>query len=717
MSETRAQLTIDRLFSDPDLGGTPPQSVAFSPDGARITWLAADTDNFERLDLWEHDIASGQTHCLVKSSDIASTGELSDAEKAYRERRRITQSGIVEYYWHPDGNSLLFPLDGNLFLYDLASASSTQLTGEQTFETSVQFSPDGRYLSFVRDQDLWLIQLESGHEIRLTFDGGGTTSNGVAEFIAQEEMHRFHGYWWSPDSQWIAFSQVDESPVELTQRYEIAADGFSVHDQRYPFAGTPNAIARLGIVDLSGEARWLGVESDASSYIARVNWLSDNRRVAVQLQSRDQQKLQLLVVDHLAASRRVVLEESSETWLNLNDDFRSLSNPNHLIWGSEQDGYNHLYRVDATTGEKTRITSGDGPVTRLLSVDEEAGLVYFEGYVETPLECHLYSARIDGTSPPSRITESGFFHQVSMAADHRHFVDRYSSAVTPIAVRLCNMEGNVVHDVFANNLDASHPFSAYLHCRGESSFGELEASDGQTLHYQLIRPNRAGKCPVIVLVYGGPGVQRVTNEWIQPWQHYMASRGYGILRLDNRGSTHRGTRFEAPIFRHLGVAEVQDQLQGVALLKSLPWVDADRIGVFGHSYGGYMTLMLLAKAPGVFRCGVSVAPVTDWRLYDTHYTERYLGDPNENGQGYEASSVFPYAGNLSDNLLLIHGMADDNVLFTHSTKLMKSLQDAGVEFEMMAYPGAKHGLSGRLTNIHRYTLMDRFFDRHLGGNP
>ena len=230
-----------------------------------------------------------------------------------------------------------------------------------------------------------------------------------------------------------------------------------------------------------------------------------------------------------------------------------------------------------------------------------------------------------------------------------------------------------------------------------------------------MRPKLDGdrRFPVIVTVYGGPGVQRVTNEWVPPWNHYMASRGYGLLQLDNRGSTNRGVAFEAPIYHAMGSVEVADQLTGVNFLKSLDWVDTDRLGVFGHSYGGYMTLMLLMKAPGVFRCGVSVAPVTDWRLYDTHYTERYLGDPASNPEVYEQSSVFPWTGKLRDRLLMIHGMADDNVLYTHSTRLYSVLQDAGVQFEMMAYPGAKHGIAGRQTNIHRYTLMDRFFDQYL----
>lgn len=716
MTDSPTQLTINRLFSEPDLNGRVPTSLRFSPDGSRITWLMPSSADYELLDLWGYDTGSGESRLLVDAGHLAQArGALSNEEKARRERKRIFQSGIIEYHWHPDGRRLLLPVDGHLFLYDLSSNDAVRLTPDDTFETNVAFSPDGRYLGFIRSQDLYLIDLNDEHEIRLTHDGGGTVSNGAAEFIAQEEMHRFDGYWWSPDSRWIAFLQVDESPVALTQRYEIDADGMHVFDQRYPFAGTPNALVRLGVSDLSGEITWYDLPRDADTYIARVSWLADSRRLAIQVQSRDQQKLDLVIVDIASGNHHILLTESSATWINLNDDVRALADNRHLIWGSERDGFNHLYLVDTDDGRQSRISFGEGPVSTVLGIDEAAGNVYFDGYLDTPLERHLYVSPLDGSTAPQRISRTGYSHQISLSPDKRHFIDRYSSASTPVAVNLAAIDGQLPQAISPNMLDESHPMFPYIVQCGDVSFDHLVAEDGQKLWYRLIKPRIGSheKCPVIVTVYGGPGVQRVTNDWIAPWHRYMAARGYGLLQLDNRGSSNRGTAFEAPIFGRLGDVEVTDQLAGVAYLKSLDWVDADRLGVFGHSYGGYMTLMLLMKAPGVFRCGVSVAPVTDWRLYDTHYTERYLGDPAVNAGDYENSSVFPYAGNLSDRLLIIHGMADDNVLYTHSTRLYTVLQDAGVQFEMMAYPGAKHAIAGRNTNIHRYTLMDGFFDKYL----
>lgn len=717
MNDMVDSLTIERLFSNPDLSGRVPLALKFSPDASRITWLMASSANYEQLDLWEFDIAAGQSRMLVDAGQLSQAeGQLSDEEKANRERKRISQSGIIEYRWHPDSKTLQFPLDGNLYLYDIATATLDQLTDSDTYETDSAFSPDGKYLSFIRNQDLYLTDLQDKHEIRLTFDGGATVSNGIAEFIAQEEMHRYEGYWWSPDSRWIAFCQVNDASVSLTQRYEIDADGMNAFDQRYPYAGTPNANVRLGVANLVGEITWLDLARDPESYLARVAWLADSRQLAVQTQSRDQQHLDLLVADRQSGEVRCLLSETSQTWLNLNNNFRALKNAPHLIWGSERDGFNHLYLLDAAGNVQTRLTSGQGPVADVAGIDEQAGIIYCDGYLDTPLERHLYAVPLDGSALPRRITAAGASHQVIVAPDNHCFIDRYSSATTPASVAVMAINGTAMYPISANTLTAAHPMFPYVNVCGEATFGELQADDGQRLRYRLIKPKRgtAARHPVIVTVYGGPGVQCVTNEWIPPWHHYMASQGYGLLQLDNRGSSNRGTRFEAPIYRQLGCAEVTDQLIGVDFLRSLDWVDEQRIGVFGHSYGGYMTLMLLMKAPGVFRCGISVAPVTDWRLYDTHYTERYLGDPATNADGYENSSVFPYAERLADPLLLIHGMADDNVLYTHSTKLYKVLQDAGVQFDIMAYPGSKHGLTGRKTNIHRYTLMDAFFNRHLG---
>ncbi len=711
------ELTVERLFSAPDLNGPQPRALKFSPDGKQISWLQPADGDDERLDLWHYVIETGSTEMLVDSETLLVSRELSDEEKARRERKRIFNSGIIEYFWHPNSEAILFPLEGSLYLHHLGPDKTEQLTDDTTFETDVSFSPDGRYLAFVRRKNLYLLNLETGTEYAVTDDGGDTISNGLAEFIAQEEMHRFDGYWWSPDSQKIAFVRVDESPIDITHRFEIEADSFTIHEQRYPYTGGPNASIELGIATLDGHIEWLDLERDPDSYLARINWFRDASSLAVQIQSRDQQILDLVRAEPGNAPTRL-LTETSESWINLQDHFRPLGPEGDFLWGSERSGFCHLYRLDKDGQVLNAVTEGDWVVRRVCHVDLQTRRVWFEGHLDTPLETHLYVTSLDQLESPLRLTRAGLSHAAAIGPGGIHFLDRYSGSAQPVSVDLFDAtSGAVVERLSVNDLTDRHPMFPFIGSEDRFQFGTLHADDGQELHYSLLEPRQlepGRRYPVILAVYGGPGVQRVTREWPGAWMHHMAARGYGILRLDNRGSSHRGKRFEAPIFGELGVHEVNDQLVGIDYLKTLDWVDPERIGAFGHSYGGYMTLLLMMKAPEVFQAGISVAPVVDWHLYDTHYTERYLGQPRDNTDGYRNSGVLPWVDGLRGKLLLIHGMADDNVLFTNSTMLMKSLQERNAAFDLMTYPGAKHAIAGRANNIHRYTMMDRFFDEHLG---
>jgi len=710
-------LTLQRIFSDPDLNGLTPLQLKLSPDSKQVSYLKASKDNFEELSLWVYDIKSDTHKQLVDARTFTNNRTLSDTEKARRERLRITRTGIVEYHWSPSGHALLFPVEGNLFLYRLKDEQPlTQLTDETTYETDIRFSPNGESIAFVRSQNLFVLNLATLAVLQLTTEGKGLISCGLADFIAQEEMHRYNGYWWSPDSTCIAFTRVDEAPVEVSQRYEIDADQFGVFDQRYPFAGKPNVSVTVGVVSVgNGDLHWLDTSSTAETYITRVNWFRDNEHLAIQRQSRDQKTLELLRCHRDGSPFSTLITETSDSWTNLNDNFTALDNQ-QFIWGSERSGYNHLYLFTEDGKLLHQLSFGERVVSDIKAVTAEN--IYFEGFLDTPLERHLYC--IDRKNPGKaavRITTEGYSHSTSVSRDGSVFVDCFSSALQPPAVHLCSTEGLLLEKLEPNVLDKSHPFSPYLSTRGQVSFAELTAEDGQSLHYRVIKPSSNqlevdGRSPVILTVYGGPGVQRVSNEWVPPWHHYMASQGYGLLQLDNRGTAHRGKAFESPIYRKMGDVEVLDQLVGIDHLCKSDWVDPNRLAVFGHSYGGYMTLMLMMKSRK-FKAGVCVAPVTDWRLYDTHYTERYLGHPVSNEAGYRDSSVFPYTESLTGKLLIIHGMADDNVLFTNSTKLYKALQDLNIDFDIMNYPGAKHGLSGRRVNIHRYSLMDRFFSQHV----
>ncbi len=713
-------LSLERIFSDPGLSGKAPVKLTFSPDGSRVTYLQGKQEDYTRYDLWEYNLKEKKNKLLVDSESIFSGPEtLSDEEKARRERMRVFGKGIMEYTWSKDGKALLFPLNGDLFYYDLATKSSRKLTNTPEFETDARISPKGNFVSFIRAQNLYTLNLTTGKEIQITQDGGGTIKNGMAEFVAQEEMSRMTGYWWSNDESKIAFTRIDESPVAEAIRNEIYAEEVKLFNQRYPFTGTNNVDIQLGVVSLNNQQiDWVDLGADKDIYIARAKWLNDNQTLSYQWQNRSQQQLELRFYNSQTKNQRVALTETSDTWINLHFDLHFLKDKKHFVWASERDGFKHLYlyKVDGTLVRQ--ITGGDWIVESIKSIDEENGLVYFSGRADTPLESHLYSAKLFTQSKPIRLTEAGKFHKVVMAKDNLTFIDRSSSVNQPAQVSLRDNLGNFITWLEPNRLDNQHPLTPYLSDMVDPEYGTLKAEDGQQMHYRIFKPNKleAGKkYPVMVNVYGGPHAQRVTNSWRDKnlYFQYMAQQGYIVFQLDNRGSYNRGKKFEDPIYKYLGDIEVKDQIKGVEFLRTLDYVDANRIGIYGHSYGGYMALMTMFKAGDYFQAGVSGAPVTDWALYDTHYTERYLGHPQTNATGYENSAVFPYAEGLKGPLMIYHGMADDNVLFTHATKLFKQLQDNAQEFEMMTYPGSKHSLRGKKVQTHLHKTITNFFNRHF----
>ncbi len=725
-----AELTIDRLFDAPALSGPTLVGLKISADATRVTYLQGKPDDKDRLDLWEYNLLERRARLLVDSKVLAPADEKLSAEELDRRERQRTAalSGILEYSFAPTGRALLFPLDGRLYYYDLAKPAQNalvQIAPGKGFATDAAISPPGRYVSYVRDQNLFAYDLAANLEKALTHDGAGPIKNGVAEFVAQEEMDRHTGYWWAPDERHIAFARIDESPVKVWQRFEIAADNVSTFDQRYPAAGEPNVLIRLGVSDLaSGAVTWIDLGSDQDMYLARVNWLPDGKTLAIQRESRDQRRLDLLFANIETGASRVVLTETSSSWIELNDELSFLKKSPQFIWASSRDGYRHLYLYDYDGRLVRQLTAGEWNVDdfrarAIKGIDEAHRTIFFTATEKSPVERHLYRTSLDTPDPRSvsRISRDDGLHGITMSRDARFYVDDFNSRTQPPQVSLRAANGDLVTYLIENRLDKQHPDAPYLADNSMPEFGTLAAADGQLLQYRLFKPARFDATrhyPAIVEVYGGPSVQRVLDSWTgSSFTQILTRAGYVVFQLDNRGSGFRGTAFQAPVHGRLGEIEVTDQVQGARWLGAQPYVDPSRIGVWGWSYGGYLTLMLMFKAPEVFRAGVAGAPVTDWLLYDTHYTERYLGLPSDNATGYQASSVLPYAKDLRGDLLVMHGMADDNVLFLHSTKLFRRLQDLGKPFEVMVYPGAKHGLTRQQVGRHAYTTILRFFDRNL----
>ena len=699
------KLSVERLFSDPPLFADAPRKLQMAPGGDCITYLQAAPDDRERLDLWRADPATGVAECWVSATDLAASLPATEAELAEKERRRAFVHGITNYQWHPDGQALLLIAEGGGYLLDAATDQIRQVTPEGQRYTDIKLSPQGRHLSYVGNGNLYIRNLADGSERAVAASDDPNLSFGIADFLAQEEMGRYDGHWWCDDESRIAFTRVDVSPVQPSHRFEANDQGPQVIEQRYPFAGEANPCVGLGLYELATAAtRWIDYADGPEDYLARVAFTDGE--LAVQVQNRTQSHLRLKLIDLERLNGRTLIEESSATWINLHDNFTPIGKDDYL-WTSERSGTSQIYRYRNDGCEP--VSQGQGHITRILAANGERALVC--GWQETPTEQHLYRIELaDGRR--SRLTSPGW-HELTASQGGAWLFDGASTLQCPRHIQFGRGDGDW-QPLSKTEINRQHPYHPFVDDHVTPEFGTLTAEDGQTLHYSLTRPRSPTEpVPLIVHVYGGPGVQRVRNEWPPLPLQLFVQRGFGVLELDNRGSTNRGRRFEAPIHRRLGQVEVRDQALGAEFAAGLPWVDAGRIGVFGHSYGGYMALMCLARAPERFRAGVAVAPVTDWRLYDTHYTERYLGHPKDNAEGYEASSALAHIDGIEGKLLLMHGLSDDNVVFTHSMRLMTALQEANIPFELMAYPGAKHSMQQKAVAIHRFTLILDFFQRHL----
>ena len=700
------RLTVERLFSDPPLNTPLPGRVRFSPDGQRITFTRLSADDRDRQDLWSVCCDTGEQTLLIDARTL-DIGAVSDADRERLERQRQFVGGITDYAWFPSGDALLLPLGGRSYRYDLSANHLTELAPEHDGKGDVRLSPEGRYLTYVISNDLFVTDLADNQTHRLTHDGSEAISNGLADFIAQEEMHRFEGYWWSSDERALVFAKVDSTPIPVTHRQEINADGVVSVAQRYPYAGGPNATVSLFRFD-AATREIIPIElPEQAEYLARVNFVRNT--LTVQLQDRPQQHLALYGLEE--SGWRLWQEERSTTWVNLHDNLTAVGDAN-IAWTSEADGQARL--LVGEPGALRPLTPATMHVVQVLEADADS--IWFNGWEATPVEQHLFHADV-ASGAVTRLTSAAGWHTCVVHRQSRRFVDASSNASSPPAMSLHDLtDGQQLTELHSTALDDAHPYTRFLERHSAPEFGTVTAEDGATLHYRLTPPidlKPGQRAPTIVYVYGGPGAQKVRNEWGALLLQLFAHAGFGVFELDNRGSAHRGRTFEAPLYKAMGTPEVADQVRGVEALVQTDWVDPERIGVFGHSYGGFMTLMCLCKASSVFRAGASVAPVSDWRLYDTHYTERYMGDPDRDKAAYDNAAVIPWLAQLERPLLLMHGMADDNVLFTHTTLLMRELQKLNRKFELMTYPGSKHALQERDVSIHRFEMILDFFRRTL----
>ncbi|WP_421738683.1 DPP IV N-terminal domain-containing protein [Caulobacter sp.] len=715
------KLTPERIFADPSLNGPTAKGVALSPDGKRVTYLKSKAEAANVQDLWAADVKGGEPYRLIDSAALSSGAkELSEAEKARRERARVSSRGIVEYSWDSQGRFILVPLDGDLYLDSVADGKVSRLTETPGDEVDAKVSPKGGFVSYVRDQNLYIKPIIGGAEKALTTDGKDALSFGTSEFIAQEELDRFTGYWWSPNESRIVYTRVDESGVDIVPRADIGPGGATVVLQRYPRAGRPNAVVDLFVQDLAtGKAVQLDLGANKDIYVARVDWSADGKTVYVQRLSRDQKTLDLIAFDAATGLGKTILTDTDAHYIEISDDFRPL-NDGSFLWSSEKDGNRHLYRHAADGKLIAQITKGDWPVSALEGVDEARNVAIFAASMDTPLERRIYEVSYAKPGKPKALTSAGGWWTAKVAETGGAFAGSYNDPKTPPQTALYAPDGKRVRWIEENRLAEGHPYWPYAATLPVPEYGSLKAADGETLYYEILKPqgfDPSKKYPAIVAVYGGPHAQQVKKTWQSASERTYLEAGYVIFRLDNRGSGNRSAKFMRALDRRLGTVEVDDQLVGANYLKTLPYVDADKLGVMGWSYGGFMTLMLLTADNTPFKAGAAGAPPTEWGLYDTAYTERYMGTPAQNKDGYARSDILNRLDKLKPgSLLLLHGMADDNVIFENSTRLIAALQKKTIPFEMMLYPGERHSAPGSKTKgQHVLKTHLGFFDRKLKG--
>jgi len=697
-------LTVDRIYSQPSLGGRLTRGVAWTPDSKQISFFESKGAGKEaKSELWVMDVANGQRRLLLSAEKLES---LLPAEAA-----RTTQAtGLgrhapAEYQWAPSGSALLFQGPTSLAWFDLKTqAVRTLVSGKETI-ADPKISPDGQYVSFVRNHNLWLVGVADGKERGFTESGTEEVRKGELDWVYPEELEITTAYWWAPDSSAIAYLQMDERKVAQYPLVDFSSPAGEAEEERYPPAGGGNPIVRVFVASVGGgEAHAMDTGENTDIYIARVNWLTDAKHLAIQRLNRRQTVLDLLIADATSGQTRTALNETDQYWINVSNDLRFLKDGKRFLWSSERSGYRHLYLYDLEGKELAQLTKGEWEVSAVDAVDEAKGMVYFTGAAKSPLERHLYRVSFDG-SAISRITIHNGTHSVNMAPDCAAFVDTYSDVMTPPRQDVARADGSLLRAMNENKVAelADYHLSA-------PQFLSVKAHDGTPLNSVMIKPadfDASKKYPVLVYTYGGPHAQVVLNAWggnTALWHQLMAQKGYIIFSLDNRGSAGRGHIFEESIHYKLGAQELSDQLDGVAYLKSQPYVDAERIGIWGWSYGGHMTLHAMFEAGADFKAGFAGGPVTDWHFYDSIYTERYLGLLPEKEKEYRASSPIDRAAGLKGKLLIAHGTGDDNVHFANTLSLINALIELGKYVEVMPFPGRGHGVSDPAA---RKVLMNR----------
>ena len=708
-------LTIDDIFD-------PVKKVNFSGTTPTIRWLKDGTHY-----LLTNDAAKGDLPRLQKVD--AATGEavpFFDAGKMQsafasipgitaQDARQLSNRGTYQLNTSEKGVLLNFAND--LFYYELGSDKATRLTNNPEEEVGETFSPDDRMIAFVRSNDIYVLDLSNNRERRLTTDGSPKILNGRLDWVYQEELYgrgNFEAYWWSPDSSMLAYLRIDERPVpEFTVVDHIPYDQ-KVEVTPYPKAGDPNPIVQLGVISAGGgPTHWIDTYKyqPTDFLIVRVTWTPDGRRVVYQAQDRAQTFLDLNFADAKDGKSNTVLHETSKAWVEAIDNPTWLKDGS-FVWQSERNGWRHLYHYAADGKLLKQVTDGKWEVRSIEGVDEEKGLVYFSATEHSHIAPQAYRINLDGTGL-TRLTATEGSHRVDLSPGNNYFLDFWSDVNTPTQTRLFDAGGKLIRVVNENRVDALKEYKL-----GTTELLQVKTRDGFVMEAMMIKPpdfDPNKKYPVMSFTYSGPHAPQVRNGWgstTYMWHQLLAQKGYIMWVCDNRTASGKGVESTWPVYKNFGELELRDLEDGLTWLKSQPYVDGSRIGMWGWSYGGYMTSYALTHSQS-FKMGIAGGTVADWRDYDSIYTERYMQTPQNNQEGYKKSSPVNAAKDLHGKLLLIHGAIDDNVHMANTIQFVYELQKAGKQFQLMVYPKSRHGVTDPVLVKHMRQMMTDFILANL----
>ncbi len=688
-----------------------PRKPLPSPDGRSVYFLrSGPRDGVQQL--FRHDLETQATHLFLDGARLSAAGTISAGEQTRRERARETEAGLTDYTLSRDGRHVLVAYAGDLFLLRASDGGVERLTTTPAAEIDAHLAPDGAHVAFLRGDALCILDCSSRAIVELVPETAGL-GYGAAEFVAQEEMGRRTGHWWSPDSRWLALTEVDTRGVPQFQVPHLADALGAGSTSPYPRAGDPNARVRLGVVGRSGGAiRWLDLGAD-SEYLARVDWAPASDALWVQTQPRDQKRLDLQRIDLASGTRTLVRRETDPDWVNLHDNFRCLDDGRHFLWSSERSGVRNLEIVRLDGGTARVLTPDSLNVASVAHVDEQTGTVAFSAFGADVRQLHVFCVALGGGPVQLLSTRAGWHEAAFHDQVHDLWIDGWSDSEMPARFRVCDRDGSERGELPSVAL-APQPRDSRPHAQ----FLRLVTATGVAIDARVLQPVGAAprSLPLVVTVYGGPHGQQVRRRWggeRELFDTWLAERGFVVARLDGRGAWGRGHASERIYSRRMGAHEIDDQAAGVrALVARVDAIDSTRVGIWGWSYGGYATLMALMRHADIFRAGVAVAPVVDWRGYDTHYTERYLGLPQENPAGYDSSSVLTWVPRLRGHLTVVHGASDDNVHMRESMLLMQRLVELGKPVDLMIYPGT-HMLQTSEERMHLFERVWRTFATHL----